>query len=202
VIRWTDYMLETQSFEREARLMIQEAEQLREEARLEDYVKIREQERRLRELEIQQELSRYREEIRNLYENAKELFDNREYKEAVVVLDKILREDPYNEQVARLKQIATNLDQGKRDRNAWEEFNRNWKERSPCGWSAAKPWSAARFSTSPARRSTLRIRPNKWKRSRGLRPTRFAVWRDRSPPIPKRRRSFSEWVPTSSSTAT
>lgn len=128
VIRWTDYMLETQGFEREARLLIQEAEQLREEARLEDYVKVREQERRLRELEIQQELDRYREEIRNLYENAKELFDSREYKESVVVLDKILREDPYNEQVARLKQIATNLDKGKRDRNAWEEFNRNWKE--------------------------------------------------------------------------
>jgi len=128
IIRWTDYMIETEGFEREARLMIQDAQSKREKARLEDFVKIREQERRLREMEIQQELNRYREEVRNLYETAKEYFDRREYKDAVVVLNKILREDPYNEQVARLKQIATNLDQGKRDRNAWEEFNRNWRE--------------------------------------------------------------------------
>ncbi|MCG3182397.1 MAG: hypothetical protein ICCCNLDF_00459 [Planctomycetes bacterium] len=127
-IRWTDYMIETEGFEREARLMIQEATNLREKSRLDDFVKIREQERRLRELEIQQELDRYREEIRNLYDQAKEYFDRREYKDAVVVLNKILREDPYNEQVSRLKQIATNLDQGKRDRAAWEDFNRNWRE--------------------------------------------------------------------------
>ena len=128
IIRWTDYMIETEGFEREARLMMQEAERLREKARLEDFVKIREQERRLRELEIQQELDRYREEIRNLYEQAKEYFDRREYDDAVIVLNKILREDPYNEQVARLKSIATNLSKGQRDRNAWEEFNRNWRE--------------------------------------------------------------------------
>ncbi|MEZ5992420.1 MAG: hypothetical protein R3E76_08705 [Planctomycetota bacterium] len=128
IIRWTDYMIETEGFEREARLMIQQSEQMREKARLDDFVKIREQERRIREMEIQQELDRYREEVRNLYDTAKEYFDRREYKDAVVVLNKILREDPYNEQVARLKQIATNLDQGQRDRNAWEDFNRNWKE--------------------------------------------------------------------------
>lgn len=128
IIRWTDYMLETEGFEREARLMMQEAERLREKARLDDFVKIREQERRLRELEIQQELDRYREEIRNLYDQAKEYFDRREYDDAVIVLNKILREDPYNEQVARLKSIASNLSKGQRDRNAWEEFNRNWRE--------------------------------------------------------------------------
>jgi type II secretory pathway component GspD/PulD (secretin) len=128
IIRWTDYMIETEGFERDARLMIQDAESRRERARLEDFVKIREQERRLRELEIQQELDRYREEVRNLYDLAKEYFDRREYRDSVVVLNKILREDPYNEQVARLKQIATNLDKGQRDRNAWEDFNRNWRE--------------------------------------------------------------------------
>ncbi|MCB9934890.1 MAG: hypothetical protein H6840_04275 [Planctomycetes bacterium] len=128
IIRWTDYMIETEGFEREARLLMQEAENLRENARVEDFKKIREQERRLRELEIQQELDRYREEIRNLYDQAKEYFDRREYKDAVVVLNKILREDPYNEQVSRLKQIATSLDQGQRDRTAWEDFNRNWRE--------------------------------------------------------------------------
>lgn len=128
MIRWTDYMLETEGFEREARLMMQEAERLREKARLDDFVKIREQERRLRELEIQQELDRYREEIRNLYDQAREYFDRREYDDAVIVLNKILREDPYNEQVARLKSIATSLSKGQRDRNAWEEFNRNWRE--------------------------------------------------------------------------
>ena len=128
IIRWTDYMIETEGFERDARLMIQDAESRRERGRLEDFVKIREQERRLRELEIQQELDRYREEVRNLYDLAKDYFDRREYRDSVVVLNKILREDPYNEQVARLKQIATNLDQGQRDRNAWEDFNRNWRE--------------------------------------------------------------------------
>ncbi|MBZ0135892.1 MAG: hypothetical protein K8I27_05925 [Planctomycetes bacterium] len=128
IIRWTDYMLETEGFEREARLMMQEAERLREKSRLDDFVKIREQERRLRELEIQQELDRYREEIRNLYDQAKEYFDRREYEDAVIVLNKILREDPYNEQVARLKSIASDLSKGQRDRNAWEEFNRNWRE--------------------------------------------------------------------------
>lgn len=128
VIRWTNYMVETEGYEREARLMMQEAERLREKARLDDFVKIREQERRLRELEIQQELDRYREEIRNLYDQAKEYFDRREYEDAVIVLNKILREDPYNEQVARLKSIASNLSKGQRDRNAWEEFNRNWRE--------------------------------------------------------------------------
>jgi type II secretory pathway component GspD/PulD (secretin)/tetratricopeptide (TPR) repeat protein len=128
IIRWTDYMIETEGFEREARLLLQDAEAAREKARLEDFVKIREQERRLRELEIQQELDRYREEISNLYDEAKEYFDRREYKDAVIVLNKILREDPYNEQVSRLKQIATNLDQGQRDRNAWEDFNRSWRE--------------------------------------------------------------------------
>ncbi len=127
VIRWTNYMVETEGYEREARLMIQEAQTLREQARLEDYTKIREQERRLRELEIQEELNRYREEIRNLYTQAKEYFDRREYRDAVVVLNKILREDPYNAEVARLKQIATNLSHGQRDRTAWEDYNRNWR---------------------------------------------------------------------------
>lgn len=127
VIRWTDYMLESAGFEKEANLLMQLAQQRREEARLEDYVKVREQERRLRELEIQQELDRYREEIRNLYDQAKEYFDRREYKDAVIVLNKILREDPYNEQVSRLKGIATNLEQGRRDRDTWEDFNRSWR---------------------------------------------------------------------------
>ncbi|MBX3458722.1 MAG: hypothetical protein KF696_02010 [Planctomycetes bacterium] len=127
IIRWTNYMVETEGYEREARLMIQEAQTLREQARLEDYTKIREQERRLRELEIQQELNRYREEINNLYTQAKEYFDRREYRDTVVVLNKILREDPYNTEVARLKQIATNLEHGQRDRAAWEQYNRNWR---------------------------------------------------------------------------
>ncbi|MCB9894668.1 MAG: hypothetical protein H6839_09475 [Planctomycetes bacterium] len=127
-IRWTGYMIETESFEREARLMMQDANARREKARLDDFVKIREQERRLREMEIQQELNRYREEVANLYSQAQEYFDRREYRDSVIVLNKILREDPYNEQVVRLKQIATNLDQGKRDRAAWEDFNRNWRE--------------------------------------------------------------------------
>ena len=127
-IRWTGYMIETEGFEREARLMMQDANARREKARLDDFVKIREQERRLREMEIQQELNRYREEVANLYDQAQEYFDRREYRDSVIVLNKILREDPYNEQVIRLKQIATNLDQGKRDRAAWEDFNRNWRE--------------------------------------------------------------------------
>jgi type II secretory pathway component GspD/PulD (secretin) len=128
VIRWTSYMVETEAYEREARLMLQEAQTLREQARLEDYVKIREQERRLRELEIQQELDRYREDVKNFYQQAQDYFDRREYREAVVVLDKILREDPYNEEVARLKQIATSLENGRRDRQAWEQYNHNWRE--------------------------------------------------------------------------
>jgi type II secretory pathway component GspD/PulD (secretin) len=127
VIRWTSYMVETEALEREARLMMQEAETKREQARLEDYVKIRENERRLRELEIQEELNRYREEIKNYYEQAEEYFNRREYRDAVVVLNKILREDPYNAEVARLKQIATKLESGQRDRNAWEEYNHNWR---------------------------------------------------------------------------
>ncbi|MCC6465638.1 MAG: hypothetical protein IT463_09895 [Planctomycetes bacterium] len=128
IIRWTDYLVETEGFEREARLLMEEAQLKREESRLEDYVKIREQERRLRELEIQQELDRYREEIRNLYNLAKENFDRREYSECVIVLNKILREDPYNEPVARLKQIAVSLEQGKRDRGVWEDLNRSFHE--------------------------------------------------------------------------
>ncbi|MHC4841219.1 MAG: hypothetical protein ACYTDT_09735, partial [Planctomycetota bacterium] len=126
IIRWTDYMVETEAFEREARLRIAEAEKSREEDRLEDFVKIREQERRLRELEIQQELDNYREEIRNLYDLAKEYFDRQEYHECVIVLNKILREDPYNEQVARLKSIANELESGMRDRRSWEDFNKGW----------------------------------------------------------------------------
>lgn len=128
LVRWTNYLVPTEAQEREARLLIEEAKTLREKARLEDFVKVREQERRLRELEIQQELDRYREQVRNLYDLAKEYFDRREYRECVIVLNKILREDPYNDQVARLKQIAVDLDQGKRERNAWEDFNRSWKE--------------------------------------------------------------------------
>ncbi|MBE7493246.1 MAG: hypothetical protein HS108_16005 [Planctomycetes bacterium] len=128
LIRWTSYLETSEQQEREARLLISEAQTLREKARLEDFVKVREQERRLRELEIQQELDRYREQIRNLYSLAQEYFNRKEYRECVVVLNKILREDPYNEQVARLKQIAVDLEQGKRDRNAWEDFNRSWKE--------------------------------------------------------------------------
>ncbi len=128
IVRWTNYLVPTEAQEREARLLIEEAKTQREKSRLEDFVKVREQERRLRELEIQQELDRYREQVRNLYDQAKEYFDRREYRESVTVLNKILREDPYNDQVARLKQIAVDLDQGKRDRSAWEDFNRNWKE--------------------------------------------------------------------------
>jgi Flp pilus assembly secretin CpaC len=139
IIRWTNYMVETEGYEREARLMIQEAQTRREQARLEDYVRIREQERRLREMEIQQELDRYREEVRNLYAQAREYFDRREYRDTVVVLNKILREDPYNEQVSRLRQIAADLDSGKRDRAAWEEFNRNWRETMQLIWASNAP---------------------------------------------------------------
>jgi Flp pilus assembly secretin CpaC/tetratricopeptide (TPR) repeat protein len=139
IIRWTNYMVETEGYEREARLMIQDAQTRREQARLEDYVRVREQERRLRELEIQQELDRYREEVRNLYSQAREYFDRREYRDTVVVLNKILREDPYNEQVARLRQIAADLDSGKRDRAAWEDFNRNWRETMQLIWAANAP---------------------------------------------------------------
>lgn len=131
VIRWSSYMHDsdaTAGQEREARLLLEEAKSLREKARLEDFVKVRENERRLRELEIAQELDRYREEVRNKYTTAKDYFDRKEYREAVVVLNQILRDDPYNDQVARLKQIATDLEHGRRDRNAWEEFGRNWKE--------------------------------------------------------------------------
>jgi tetratricopeptide (TPR) repeat protein len=139
VIRWTNYMVETESLEREARLMMQEAQTLREQARLDDYVRIREQERRLQELEIQQELDRYREEVRNLYAQAREYFDRREYRDTVIVLNKILREDPYNEQVQRLRQIAADLDSGKRDREAWEDFNRNWRETMQTIWASNAP---------------------------------------------------------------
>ncbi|MCC6575421.1 MAG: hypothetical protein IT462_16715 [Planctomycetes bacterium] len=128
VIRWTGYMLETEAFEREARLMIEDARQKREESRVRDYVKITEQERRLRELEMQEELDRYREEIRNLYTRAKEYFDRKEYRECIIVLDKILREDPYNDEVARMKTIARNLEKGLNERNAFESFNQNWKQ--------------------------------------------------------------------------
>lgn len=131
VMRWSAYMQDTGATaaqEREARLLIEEAKTAREKARLEDFVKVRENERRLRELEIAQELDRYREEVRNKYATAKDYFDRQEYRESVIVLNQILRDDPYNDQVARLKQIATDLDQGKRDRQAWEEFGRNWKE--------------------------------------------------------------------------
>jgi len=128
LVRWTSYLETSEAHEREARLLIEEARNLREKSRLEDFVKVREQERRLRELEIQQELDRYREQVRNLYDLAKEYFDRKEYRESVIVLNKILREDPYNDQVARLKQIAVDLEQGKRERNAWEDFNRSWKE--------------------------------------------------------------------------
>jgi tetratricopeptide (TPR) repeat protein len=139
VIRWTNYMVETESFEREARLMMQEAQTLREQARLDDYVRIREQERRIKEVEIQQELNRYREEVRNLYTQAREYFDRREYRDTVIVLNKILREDPYNEQVQRLRRIAADLDTGKRDREAWEDFNRNWRESMQSIWASNAP---------------------------------------------------------------
>ncbi len=128
VIRWTGYMLDTEAKEREARLMIEEARQKREEARVKDYVTTQEQERRIRELEMQEELDRYREQIRNLYSKAKEFFDRREYGETILVLNQILREDPYNAEVARLKNIARDLERGKADRDTWEAFNQNWKQ--------------------------------------------------------------------------
>lgn len=128
VIRWTSYMVETEGPEREARLMLQEAQTRREQARLDDYVRVRESERRLRELEIQDEMNRYREEISNYFKQAEEYFNRREYRASIVVLNKILREDPYNAEVAKLKSIATGLESGQRDRTAWEEYNRNWRE--------------------------------------------------------------------------
>ncbi len=128
VIRWTGYMLDTEAKEREARLMLEEARTKREDARIKDYVNTQEAERRIRELEMQEELDRYREQIRNLYTTAKENFDRREYAETILVLNQILREDPYNQEVARLKSIARDLERGKADRDTWEAFNQNWKQ--------------------------------------------------------------------------
>ncbi len=128
IIRWTGYMLDTEAKEREARLMLEEARQKREESRIKDYVNTQEQERRIRELQMQEELNRYREQIRNLYNKSKEYFDRREYGETIIVLNQILREDPYNQDVIKLKGIARDLQRGKDDRDTWESFNQNWKQ--------------------------------------------------------------------------
>lgn len=128
IIRWTGYMLDTEAKEREARLMLEEARQKREEARIKDYVNTQVQERRIRELQMQEELNRYREQIRNLYNKSKEYFDRREYGETIIVLNQILREDPYNQDVIKLKGIARDLQRGKEDRDTWEAFNQNWKQ--------------------------------------------------------------------------
>lgn len=128
IIRWTGYMLDTEVKEREARLMLEEARKKREDARIRDYVNTQEQERRIRELQMQEELNRYREQIRNLYTKSKEYFDRREYGETIIVLNQILREDPYNQDVIRLKSIARDLQRGREDRDTWEAFNQNWKQ--------------------------------------------------------------------------
>lgn len=128
IIRWTGYMLDTEAKEREARLMLEEARSKREDARVKDYVSTQEQERRIRELQMQEELNRYREQIRNLYNKSKEFFDRREYGETIIVLNQILREDPYNQDVIKLKGIARDLQRGREDRDTWEAFNSNWKQ--------------------------------------------------------------------------
>ncbi|MCA8938292.1 MAG: hypothetical protein KDB07_00665, partial [Planctomycetes bacterium] len=94
--------------------------------RVNEEVRIREEQRRTQELLAQSKLNSYREEIRLLYSEAKSYFDRREYGETVNKLNQILRKDPFNAEVMELRSIAIRLDRTARDEAAERNFSRHW----------------------------------------------------------------------------
>jgi tetratricopeptide (TPR) repeat protein len=127
VLRWAGQVDGGDTWRSRAGEIVRQAKNDRESSRLKDAAKIREQQRREQELLAIAAVERYRDEIRNLYNEARDLFDRREYKYAIIKLDQILRKDPFNEQVIELRQICESLERGVQRKDSFEQFGLKWR---------------------------------------------------------------------------
>ncbi|NUQ35187.1 MAG: hypothetical protein HUU29_09635 [Planctomycetaceae bacterium] len=127
MIRWSHHLMEDDRSLYAAQEIVKVAQERREFQRLRDYAQVKEEQRRHKRLQALSQLERYQDEIRKLYDDAKHLFERKEYGECILKLEQILRRDPFNEDVTQLKRIATSLEKGVRDREAYEQFHYNWK---------------------------------------------------------------------------
>ncbi len=128
VIRWSGAGVAEDAARLRAGEIARSARERREASRSEDAAQIREQQRRNEEIEALTALNAYREEIRTLFREARDLFDAREYNYAVLKLEHILRKDPFNTEVQDLKRIAEQLQRGVMRQDAHERFNLRWQE--------------------------------------------------------------------------
>src|SRR5690606_15342596 len=126
VIRWSGSR-DDQAALAEAREIVRKAGERREDQRISEASRIKEEQRRQQEILALSRLETYRSEIRNLYQEARNLFDRREYAASSSKLAQILRKDPFNADVTELKTISDALGMGQRRRNAEEHFNRTWQ---------------------------------------------------------------------------
>lgn len=120
--------VDTSSQEKYIRSLIEKAKELAEVQRVEDLRYNRLLVEQIREVERQNRVRRWREEIRTLYESARDQFDREEYDECLITLSKILWKDPYNEDVIRLREYCRNLKYQKRNRDLKHRMAVMWQQ--------------------------------------------------------------------------
>ncbi|MGE3854994.1 MAG: hypothetical protein AB7K09_24900 [Planctomycetota bacterium] len=126
IARWLRGRVDTSAQERYIRGLIDQAQKLAAHQQQEDIrytVLISEQ---IREVERQNRVRRWKEEVRTLYDAAKDQFDREEYDECLITLSKLVWKDPYNDDVLRLREYARNLKYQKRNRELKRKMANMW----------------------------------------------------------------------------
>lgn len=79
MIRWSHHLMEDDRSLYAAQEIVKVAQERREFQRLRDYAQVKEEQRRHKRLQALSQLERYQDEIRKLYDDAKHLFERKEY---------------------------------------------------------------------------------------------------------------------------
>ena len=126
IAHWLRGRVDTSAQERYIRGLIDQAQKLAAHQRQEDLKYTTQISEQIREVERQNRVRRWKEEVRTLYDAAKDQFDREEYDECLITLSKLLWKDPYNDDVLRLREYARNLKYQKRNRELKRKMADMW----------------------------------------------------------------------------
>lgn len=126
VVRFSGSLQNEDLWRFKASEVIRSAKETREARRAGDAARLREQQRREEEMLALASIERYRDEVRNMYEQGRDLFNRKEYEFAILKFNQILDKDPFNEDVTRLVEISRQLREGQQRQDAFEKFNSHW----------------------------------------------------------------------------
>lgn len=126
ICRWLRGSVDTSGQERALRAFIEEAKKRMAEQRKADLTYNADLVQETQEIEKQTRIRRWEEEVRALYDGAKNQFDREEYDECMITLAKILWKDPHNDDVIRLREYCRSL--------KYQKQNRELKTRMASAW--------------------------------------------------------------------